>query len=1436
MKKLHLHRLIVCQAIIACFLTALAANSVAQGFPNVTQGTPGTLIKGPIAEEMGRLAIIDTLGGYVITIPEIPGSEASDDLIARAWDLSDPNNPRVVATLGQTRHGFDAHGTIKRGNQVYLGANRAVELDDSGNLQVVPWAGATSEWNRSGMMAPWGANLWWSYGTVEGNAVIELDGVTTASWDHLGLTGVIGMPLFMGNLLFYASDQSLTGVAAYDVSDPSNPVLLDVLNAPAEDGGIGGYWMEIHGHYIVFARRNNPIWSGDRRPFAGIQAVDFSDPSNLRLHCSIAYPTETYHAGHTADVRSADPMYVGFQDEYVFAERFKVNIETCTTELILPRQEEVETSQYSRPVGNLLITGGYPTPNPGIDGMGIWVHQSAPDTRSPYVAYHIPKNNQTNYPIMAPISVHIPETLQSQTIVTTEISGLGPETLTLTEVGGDPVRIDYILSHTGLLTIDPIDYLTPDTTYELRLSSGILDAVGNPLEAYSFRFSTGDTIASADAVVAVDPPVIASASVSPLGLVDVGESVTVSAIATHSANEAIEYQFERQGQVGPWTTANSETFQFSQAGTYPISVRSRNSGGQSALVIKQITVVDTEQTALAGNYSSQLHCSVGDNRVWLVNPDNDSIGVINTDSLTLVNEFGGVDKPRSVAVDASGNLWVTSSAADRIDVFNSQGSRVRQISTGYGSMPYGIVMSPNGQVAYVSLYGSGELVRFNTGSFVQTGTITLDATVSALALTPDGSRLLATRFISAENWGEVWDINTGAFSLTRTLRLDKHLVDDDINEGRGVPNYLSSIIINSDGTRAYLVGKKDNVDRGLLNGLGLDLDDDNSVRAMAMTLDLQNNIELRDQRVDFDNTDSPSALALSLDGTKLFVAMQGINQVFAINVNDNQQLDGIASQLSVGHAPQGVCVDYGVNRLFAKNFTDRSVSAVDISASLINPAVSTIATVSNEALAADVVDGQRIFYDAANGLLEGTEPRGVMSAEGYISCASCHVDGGHDGRTYDFTGRGEGLRNNISLKGRSGTRFGNVHWTANFDEIQDFEHDIRNAFRGRGFMTDADFSNAAPLGVPKAGASTDLDKLAAYVSSLGESSLPRSPHRQASGAMTSAAQNGEILFQQNGCASCHSGEGFSDGLAHDVGTLRSYSGNRLGVANTLGLKTPPLLSLFDSAPYLHDGSAKTVADVFSSVGGEVFQAELLAGNYAPVSQLSDTYSYLRDGAGVRLRLESTTGDYLAISGVDGGSGGPALVRLRYGSVAVGGAISVWRVGSGDGTDGRIEFEQLPQVDGQDVAFTESSAVEIDLLPGTNNTLYLWVNRMDAFGSDVIIDDITVSNSDDIAAASAHTVVRSLATAERNDLIEYLLQIDQYNDGSSAPGSAPSTNNGASNSGSDASQGDDAVDAVVEVAVGSLGHGLLLLMLVLGLLRRGLATSSRTRPVCKSING
>jgi hypothetical protein len=157
-----------------------------------------------------------------------------------------------------------------------------------------------------------------------------------------------------------------------------------------------------------------------------------------------------------------------------------------------------------------------------------------------------------------------------------------------------------------------------------------------------------------------------------------------------------------------------------------------------------------------------------------------------------------------------------------------------------------------------------------------------------------------------------------------------------------------------------------------------------------------------------------------------------------------------------------------------------------------------------------------------------------------------------------------------------------VHWTANFDEIQDFEHDIRGPFAGSGFLPDAAFQGNTPLGSPKAGLSAELDALAAYAASLRE--VPPSPHRRPDGLLSPDGFTGRAIFDRLRCAACHAGADFTDsvlGALHDVGTIRPASGRRLGGTLT-GLDTPTLKGIWDTAPYLHDGSAATIEDVLRS--------------------------------------------------------------------------------------------------------------------------------------------------------------------------------------------------------------------------------------------------------------
>ncbi len=197
--------------------------------------------------------------------------------------------------------------------------------------------------------------------------------------------------------------------------------------------------------------------------------------------------------------------------------------------------------------------------------------------------------------------------------------------------------------------------------------------------------------------------------------------------------------------------------------------------------------------------------------------------------------------------------------------------------------------------------------------------------------------------------------------------------------------------------------------------------------------------------------------------------------------------------------------------------------------------------------------GKQLFYDARDTRL---------AREGYMSCASCHNDGGGDGRVWDLTGMGEGLRNTVSLRGKGGMAHGFLHWSANFDEVQDFEGQIRVLAGGTGLMSDALFNQGTrsqPLGDPKAGLSADLDAMAAYLTSLD--TFAPSPHRNADGSADGRRDGRPRIFQTQGCAQCHGGSNFSaSGAAtlRDVGTIRQPgSGKRLGGALT-GIDPPTL--------------------------------------------------------------------------------------------------------------------------------------------------------------------------------------------------------------------------------------------------------------------------------------
>ncbi len=448
-------------------------------------------------------------------------------------------------------------------------------------------------------------------------------------------------------------------------------------------------------------------------------------------------------------------------------------------------------------------------------------------------------------------------------------------------------------------------------------------------------------------------------------------------------------------------------------------------------------------------------------------------------------------------------------------------------------------------------------------------------------------------------------------------------------------------------------------------------------------------------------------------------------------------------------------MDAQTNRLFVKNFTDRTLTAIDLGNLFNTGDITTqsqqISTVSSETLNSQVRLGKQIFYHAS-------DPR--MSAEGYLSCATCHVDGGSDGRVWDFTGRGEGLRNTITLRGRQGTAHGNVHWSGNFDEIQDFEEDIRNAFGGSGFLTNTDFTNTSnPLGTPKAGLNADLDALAAYVSSLDQSHIPRSPYRNPDGTLTAEALQGEALFVSLNCVSCHSGPRFTDSslgaeTLHDVGTLRTTSGERLS-APLDGIDTPSLLGVWNTAPFFHDGSAATLEEVFSVAGGEVIPAEQGVVSAANAS-IVNTYVEINNDDTVRNRafVSLDNNGTVTLSNVDGGSGGSGAIELRYSSDSYNPSSSAeLRV------NGVLTTFNLPNVGNlppwRHTNWLTLQIENINLTAGPTNSIEI----RSTSASRISIDEVLINRSDQLNLAQPHRQVSALSANDFNDLLAYLRQLD-----------------------------------------------------------------------------
>jgi DNA-binding beta-propeller fold protein YncE/mono/diheme cytochrome c family protein len=187
-----------------------------------------------------------------------------------------------------------------------------------------------------------------------------------------------------------------------------------------------------------------------------------------------------------------------------------------------------------------------------------------------------------------------------------------------------------------------------------------------------------------------------------------------------------------------------------------------------------------------------------------------------------------------------------------------------------------------------------------------------------------------------------------------------------------------------------------------------------------------------------------------------------------------------------------------------------------------------------------------------------------------LACASCHPEGRDDGLVWQFDT--EGTRRTQSLAGDITDR-APYHWAGDEPDLPTLMDDV---FATR--MAGPQPTNSQHTMLP------------AFLERV-QAPAPSSMLDQA------AVARGQVLFQatETACTTCHNGPLFTNHTIVNVGTGGSF-------------KVPSLLGVGARAPYLHDGSAPTLADRFGPQGGGDLHGHT---SQLTAAQISDLVAYLQ---------------------------------------------------------------------------------------------------------------------------------------------------------------------------------------------------------------------------------
>jgi DNA-binding beta-propeller fold protein YncE len=559
---------------------------------------------------------------------------------------------------------------------------------------------------------------------------------------------------------------------------------------------------------------------------------------------------------------------------------------------------------------------------------------------------------------------------------------------------------------------------------------------------------------------------------------------------------------------------------------------------------------------------SSLALSSDGRRAVTANTTANSVSLIDLTSDRVLQEAPAGRKPFAVTMTRDNRrVAVTNFLSDSITIMEIVRDSLKPIRTiPVGNQPRGIALSADDRTAYVALSGEDSVAAVDIQQMRVLRRVPVDREPWHIGLSPNGRYLVVGNAVGRTV--SVLDAKTLTLAYSVPLR------------GRN----LRHIAISLDSQWAYLPhiaergfsATKENIDMGWVVGSRLSrIPLTGEGPREAITLDPRGKA-----------AGDADGIAVSPDGQTLVVSAGGSQELLILRFplpfvafggpGDHIERELLADsrrfrRVFLGGRPLGIAFLPDGKQVAVANYFGNSLQIVDVEKAQLIRSIS-VGGPKTPSLARR---GEAIFYDARRSFAQ------------WYSCNTCHVEGHTNGGNFDTFNDGSygTLKKTLSLRGIA----------------------LTSPYTWHGWQKDLRASVKESLiksmqGPPPT--EDDLDAVIAYLKTLD---FPPNPNRNPDGTLSASAKRGERVFQDKQCQSCHAPPLYTSPGAFEVGLEEAGDAYR-------GFNPPTLRGVYNRAPYLHDGRARTLEETLTIY----HRPSLLTGKPDLTPQeLSDLIAFLR---------------------------------------------------------------------------------------------------------------------------------------------------------------------------------------------------------------------------------